>query len=140
MSSNCFSSCNMQCFESFLPSLYLDYILYIFKFFFKDEGVGPRDVFIATETPSTCTTSGYTLHPVLGCIRYYTVNPKLTPPQWKAKCAGEGGKLILINSEKENQELVKLLGKSNITSLRYSFCNCVKFISTWKSRTFSVRV
>ncbi|XP_022312825.2 uncharacterized protein LOC111117878 isoform X2 [Crassostrea virginica] len=74
-----------------------------------DEGVGPRDVFIATETPSTCTTSGYALHPVLGCIRYYTVNPKLTPPQWKAKCAEDGGKLILINSEKENQELVKLL-------------------------------
>nr|XP_022312825.1 uncharacterized protein LOC111117878 isoform X2 [Crassostrea virginica] len=74
-----------------------------------DEGVGPRDAFIATETPSTCTTSGYALHPVLGCIRYYTVNPKLTPPQWKAKCAADGGKLILIDSEKENQELVKLL-------------------------------
>ena len=120
----------MQYFVSFLPRLYLDYILYTFTFFFKDEGVGPRDVFIATETPSTCTTSGYALHPVLGCIRYYTVNPKLTPPQWKAKCAADGGKLILIDSEKENQELVKLLGKSSITSLGYSFCNCVKLIDT----------
>ncbi|XP_052692196.1 uncharacterized protein LOC128170463 isoform X1 [Crassostrea angulata] len=58
---------------------------------------------------SSCTAPGYSLHPVLGCIKLSTSTTALTPEQWVAKCAEDGGKLILINSATENQALVDFL-------------------------------
>lgn len=64
-----------------------------------------------TADSSSCTAPGYSLHPVLGCIKLSTSTTALTPEQWVAKCAEDGGKLILINSATENQALVDFLSK-----------------------------
>lgn len=64
-----------------------------------------------TADSSSCTAPGYSLHPVLGCIKLSTSTTALTPEQWVTKCAEDGGKLILINSATENQALVDFLSK-----------------------------
>lgn len=69
-----------------------------------------QNLLFTADSPS-CTDPGYSLHPVLGCIKLSKSTTALTPEQWVAKCAEDGGKLILINSATENQALVDFLSK-----------------------------
>ncbi|XP_048749478.2 uncharacterized protein LOC125661500 isoform X2 [Ostrea edulis] len=65
---------------------------------------------------STCTRPGYTIDPVLGCIKtYISMLPPVTHSQMTAQCASDGGELLLVNSAAENTALVNLMNSNGVS-------------------------
>lgn len=54
-----------------------------------------------------CSAPGYTVDPLLGCYRIIRLDTtrRVTKDQAKQQCANDGGRLSLINSEAEANEL-----------------------------------
>lgn len=67
-----------------------------------------------------CTAKGYIRSPVMGCYRLIN-HAKLRQPDAKQRCAQDGGRLLLVNSAVEAQEVFSLLGMLLIFLKRKKF-------------------
>lgn len=71
---------------------------------------------ISIDSIDPCIAKGYARSPILGCYRLIK-DAKLIQPEAKQRCAQDGGRLLLVNSAEESQEVLSLLGMLVI------FCN-----------------
>lgn len=56
-----------------------------------------------------CTSPGYSVHPLFGCYSLVQSTNPVTIAVARQECAKEGGQLLLVKSEEERKELMKLL-------------------------------
>ncbi|XP_052676674.1 uncharacterized protein LOC128158041 [Crassostrea angulata] len=56
-----------------------------------------------------CTSPGYSVHPLFGCFSLVQSTNPVTIAVARQECANEGGQLLLVKSEEERKELIKLL-------------------------------
>ncbi|XP_052683920.1 uncharacterized protein LOC128164203 [Crassostrea angulata] len=67
----------------------------------------------AEDSIDPCIAKGYARSPILGCYRLIK-DAKLIQPEAKQRCAQDGGRLLLVNSAEESQEVLSLLVREGV--------------------------